>query len=256
VHLPVDAVRTDGNGPHIVFIHGTGRTGAEIPFALLCERVRATSYDRRGTPRWPLASDFGLPSVADHAADAVEIIESFAADPVHVCGLSFGGAVALEVMRYRPDLVRSAVLFEPAVPASDDEMPPACGLLDIFQRFVDCDNGEAAAELFCRRTLSAGEWERLAPNARASIRSMWRHIYCDLKASAAYRVRYDDLAGITQPVLLLRGERSPLRIQAPIGALERRLPNSRTAVVARAGHAIGVQAWRDFSTTLFDFVGA
>ena len=44
--------------------------------------------------------------------DAVALLERSATGPVHFCGLSMGGFVAMRMAARRPDLVRSLILIE------------------------------------------------------------------------------------------------------------------------------------------------
>lgn len=70
---------------------------------------RSTTYDARGVgdarsrtePPWP---------IADHAADAIELIEAVCTPPVFLVGLSMGSLIAQEICFTRPDLVRAAIV--------------------------------------------------------------------------------------------------------------------------------------------------
>jgi pimeloyl-ACP methyl ester carboxylesterase len=245
---------TDGNGPNVLFIHGTGRSRTHIPIGLLRERMRVICYDRRGTHSWPLADGDPYPSVEEHASDAAAIIDRLAAGPAHICGLSFGGIVALELALRRPALVRTLVLFEPPLPADDRDSPVSLPLQREFRALVAAGDPEQAAERFHRRALSDATWERLPERARQRARAMWRHIDCDLSAKAAYRLSYRTLAALTMPVLLARGGRSRATFAASTDALHRWLPRARTTVLPSAGHYLDVAAWPAFARVLCEFV--
>src|SRR3954465_3125729 len=97
----------------LVFSHGL-LWGTELfapQLAALRSRYRCIAWDHRGQGR----------SAADHRAcigmelgwqDAVHLIEALVAGPVHFCGLSMGGFVAMRMAARRPDLVRSLILLE------------------------------------------------------------------------------------------------------------------------------------------------
>src|SRR4051794_31602714 len=53
-------------------------------------------------------SDFGLAGYATALAGLIEPLDA----PAHVCGLSWGGTVVLELSRRRPELVATLVLAD------------------------------------------------------------------------------------------------------------------------------------------------
>jgi pimeloyl-ACP methyl ester carboxylesterase len=252
---PAAVVQTEGRGPDLVLVHGTASDAASFaPLArLLRERLRVTRYDRRGTPAWPVGAG-AAPLVDDHAEDLVELVARLGG-PVHVFGASFGAVVALELARRRPHLVKSAALFEPAL-GPDQELPAVPrALLAEFERAIARGEPERAAESFHRRLLSDAGWRRLPPQAKERARGLWRHIHADLAATAAHRVRAEDLAGLDLPCLLLRGGRSHEAFEAPVRALCEALPQARRAVLPRAGHQTFAAAWRELADALAAFAG-
>ena len=180
---PPQAVQSEGHGPSVVFIHGTAadKTSWRALVALIRERLRATVYDRRGTASWPIAREDPAPQVADHADDAADLIVSLGTAPVHVCGVSFGAVIALELMRRRPELVRGAVLFEPASPVPPD-------LLDAVERLVARGQPQRAGEYFSRSAIGTAAWNLLPGAARDDMRTRGLQIRDDLQANAAYSV--------------------------------------------------------------------
>jgi pimeloyl-ACP methyl ester carboxylesterase len=151
--------------------------------------------------------------------------------------------------------VRSAALFEPAL-GPDQELPAVPrALLAEFERAIARGEPETAAETFHRRLLSDAGWRRLSPEAKQRARALWRHIHADLVATAAWRVRAADLAGLELPVLLLRGGRSREAFEAPVRALCEALPRARRAVLPRASHQSFAAAWRELAEALAAFTG-
>ena len=100
-------------GETIAFSHGL-LWGTELfapQIAALRGRYRCIAWDHRGQGR----------SAADHRdtigmelvwQDAVQLLEALGTGPVHFCGLSMGGFVAMRMAARRPDLVRSLILLE------------------------------------------------------------------------------------------------------------------------------------------------
>ena len=71
-----------------------------------------------------------------------------------------------------------------------------------------------------------------------------------------YRVDYRRLAGITHPVLLLAGDRSPPFLATCLDALAAVLPRARRAVVRNAGHAMHIDNHRAFRAAVLAFTEA
>lgn len=108
-----------GQGAPVVFVHGgvsDHRTWQQQREAV-SSRYRAVSYTQRyfGTEAW----DKNGPkfSVQTHADDLAAFIRGLNAGPAHLVAWSYGGHIALNVALKNPDLVKSAFVFEPAVPS-------------------------------------------------------------------------------------------------------------------------------------------
>jgi pimeloyl-ACP methyl ester carboxylesterase len=106
-----------GRGEPIVFVHGA------VSDLRAWESVQETIPEERhficptlryfGTGEWP---DKGEQfRVATHADDLAAFIEVLQIEPVHLVGWSYGANVATAVALENPRLVRSLVLFEPAL---------------------------------------------------------------------------------------------------------------------------------------------
>jgi pimeloyl-ACP methyl ester carboxylesterase len=248
---PDSALRTEGSGPPVVFVHGTAGDAASLaPLSqLLRSRARVTRYDRRGTPGWP-AEPEAASTAADHAADLADLVAHLGGGPVHLFGTSFGAVVALELARRHPEWVRSAALFEPAAAGCEPAPPATAALLAEFETWIARGEPERAAERFQRRVLGDAAWRRLSPEARQRARGLWRHIHADLAAIATWRVAADELRRLPMPFLLLRGGRSRDAFEAPVRALANVLPRARRATIAGAGHQSFTGAWRELADAL------
>jgi len=254
VKPPAHAVETVGDGPDLLLIHGTAadRTSWRPLVRLLRDCFRITTYDRRGAGCWLFATDAGLPSVEEHAADAADIVLDCTSGPAFVFAISFGGAVALELMRQQPGSVRGAALFEPRLAPRDDLAGHPNPFLIEFERLVNDGQGEQAAEMFHRRLLSDAKWERLPESIKAQMRGVWRQIHGDLMANAAYRPRYGELGDIDVPVLLLRGEHTHSTFEPTLRALAAALPRAQKRIVPAASHHLDAKGWRELATVLIE----
>ncbi|HEX3764709.1 MAG TPA: alpha/beta hydrolase, partial [Kofleriaceae bacterium] len=108
-------------GQTIAFSHGLlwGTEQFAPQIAALRARYRCIAWDHRGQGQ--SAADrrncIGLELVWQ---DAALLLESLVHGPVHLCGLSMGGFVAMRMAARRPDLVRSLILLETS---ADPEQP-------------------------------------------------------------------------------------------------------------------------------------
>lgn len=128
-----------GSGQPVVFVHGalSDLRGWEPVRQEMAKRgesatkYRFIAYSQRyfGTHRW---TDSGKRfSAATHADDLVKFIAALDTGPVHLVGTSYGGLVVTTAAITTPTLVRSLVLYEPAL---------AC----VFPN--DSEDGKAARE--------------------------------------------------------------------------------------------------------------
>jgi pimeloyl-ACP methyl ester carboxylesterase len=239
------------NGPNLLLIHGTAAdaSGWAPLTRLLGAEARTIAYDRRGGPRWPSAAPL---CVADHVADAADLIGHLGAAPLYICGVSFGAVIALELMRAHPKLDRGAALFEPGVPDDDAVRAVQRSILAEFTRMADAGKGPEAAEQFHRRLLSDRAWNRLSADARDRARGRWSQILADLTAASSYDPRYPDLTCIDVPVLLLRGGRSRPVFEPVLRKLGGVLPRSQRRDLESAGHWVAGQAWSELAAALRD----
>jgi pimeloyl-ACP methyl ester carboxylesterase len=106
------AYRRAGEGPALVFIHGAGADSRvwQPQVDALSDEFTVVAWDEPGAGRSSdLPLGFGL---ADYASCLAELIEALELGPVHVAGLSWGGTVAQELYRHRPELVATLVLAD------------------------------------------------------------------------------------------------------------------------------------------------
>jgi pimeloyl-ACP methyl ester carboxylesterase len=103
-----------GSGPLLLLITG-GPTDAGMFTDLsrrLSDRYTVVSYDQRGHSRSVLDGDPEDLPVALHADDAAALLTALGDEPAYVYGNSGGGTIGLELIRRRPDRVRTLVAHE------------------------------------------------------------------------------------------------------------------------------------------------
>ncbi|MFD8749872.1 alpha/beta fold hydrolase [Kitasatospora sp. NPDC059577] len=117
--LTVNYAEIEGRtGEPVVLVHGNVSSGVfwHPTMAELPARYRPLAPDLRGfggTEPLPVDATRGL---RDHSEDLLSFLAALALGPVHLVGWSMGGGVVLQLLRDRPELVRSLTLVNPVSP--------------------------------------------------------------------------------------------------------------------------------------------
>ena len=101
-------VETIGNGPRVVFVHGSVANGAVTwePVRVLADRFTLVIPERSGYPPNPPLERIDFNDQADEIAELLE-------DGDHLVGHSYGGVVALLVAARAEGPIRSLTVSEP-----------------------------------------------------------------------------------------------------------------------------------------------
>jgi pimeloyl-ACP methyl ester carboxylesterase len=190
--------------------------------------------------------------VADTLAGLIEALEL---EPAHVGGLSWGGVVALELYRRRPELVGSLIL---------------CG------SYAGWKGSLPAAEIETRLEGLRGQLEAtdgfeaklpglFAPDPSPEVVAVMERIMADARPEtmrknsqtiAAADLR-DVLPGIAVPTLLIWGEQD---VRSPPDSVARQfrgaIPDSRLVLIADAGHVSNLERPELFNKAVRDFCRA
>jgi pimeloyl-ACP methyl ester carboxylesterase len=244
-----------GEGPPLVLVHGAAQDGRgwQPQLRTLADEFTVVAWDEPGAGR---SSDVpeGF-TLADYASCLSAVIEALALGPVHVAGLSWGGTVAQELYRHRPELVATLILVD-SYAGWKGSLPPE----EIRARIAGLDEMLAApAEQFDPTLpgLFAGDppaeavplLEQIAADVRpASLRTQLL-----VMAEADQR---DLLPHIGVPTLLIWGEldaRSPLSVARQ---LEKAIPDTRLVVIPGCGHVSNLEQPERFDQAVRDFCRA
>ncbi|MGP4019184.1 alpha/beta fold hydrolase [Saccharopolyspora sp. 5N708] len=116
VHLR-ETPGVSATAPTAVHLHGLAGSSTNWTdlAGLLSVRLRSIALDLPGFGLSEPAAGFNFTRQAN-AHVVIRFLEQLGAGPVHLCGNSFGAAVAAEVAALRPDLITSLTLISPAMP--------------------------------------------------------------------------------------------------------------------------------------------
>jgi pimeloyl-ACP methyl ester carboxylesterase len=240
-----------GSGPPLVLVHGATGDAREwrLQIAGLSEDFTVIAWDEPGAGRSSdVPPDFGLAGYATALAGLVETLGA----PAHVCGVSWGGTMTLELYRRRPDLVAALVLAD-TYAGWKGSLPEQ----ELRARVVGAERMLTAPAGRLNLTfpgLFAGEPSRdvkeLLDAVAADVRP--ESVRVALGAVAVADLR-DVLPRIAVPTLLVWGEldaRSPLRVAHEFA---RAIPHAELVVIPGAGHMSNLERPDEFNAAVRAF---
>jgi pimeloyl-ACP methyl ester carboxylesterase len=178
----------------LICIHGGLDRGAS--FGRLARRLETfdvVAYDRRGYQR---SRDLAPLSLEHHIGDLLAIARTEAArGPVLFFGHSYGGVVALGAALVDPTLAQLVLAYEAPLPwilARVSSRPPLTS------------DAAKESEIFFKRLVSPGAWDRLSQTERQSRRLDGPALVSDLTTLTT--VPPFNLADLTTPTVLLHGD--------------------------------------------------
>ncbi len=247
-------VREIGKGPAIVLVHGFPLDGAMWSGVAraLSPRFHVFKPDLPGRGN----SDAPAPASVEAHADFLEAILNEIDGPVGLAGFSFGGYVALALMKRRPEKVRALALVDTRASADDDAGKAKRNETITAVR----ENGAAPlvesmpAKLLSPESLGRAD---LVERVRRIIsRQKPETIEADLAAMRDRPDSNDLLREIAVPTLVVVGERDALTPPADSEAMAAAIPNVRLVVVAGAGHLTPMERPKAVAEALGEFFAA
>ena len=250
------AYRRAGSGPALFLAHGGGSDGREWHRQLeeLADEFTVVAWDEPGAGSSAEPPDaYGL---ADYADTLAGLIEALDLAPAHVGGLSWGGVVAQEVYRRRPEVVRTLILcdtyagWKGSLPAEEVEARVAGVMksLDVpDEEFEPVIPGLFAAD---PDPEVVAELARIEADASpVSFRRLVTAIAeCDLS---------DQLPRIAVPTLLIWGAEDA---RSPVDTVARQfreaIPGSELVVLPGAGHMSSMERPAEFNAAVREFCRA
>lgn len=243
-------------GETIAWSHGL-LWGTELfapQIAALRGRYRCLAWDHRGQGK----------SGADHRAtigmellwqDAVRVLEQLGGGPVHLCGLSMGGFVAMRMAARRPDLVRSLMLLETSADPEPLENVGRYRLLTTVTRLVGAGpiKGRIAPIMLGKTLL--GDPARKAELAgfldvMARRRDIWRAVNGVIDRAGVY----DELARITAPTVVMVGSEDVATPRPKAERIVGAIRGARLVEIPRAGHSSPVEEPAAVTAAISEFL--
>lgn len=236
-------VEVSGAGQPLVMLHGWGMHGGiwqeaatELARDLEIHNVDLPGHGLSGKARDAAAHAYSLDAIVDALCDAFT-------EPVNVLGWSLGGIIAQRWAQREPNRVRRLVLMA-STPCFATRADWVAGmspeLLDQFgidlahhfaetlRRFLGLQLRGSEGEREVLATLRARLFSRGEPDMPALLGGLAILRDADLRSG---------LGGITQPALIIAGERDRLTPAAASRYMAQAMPNARVVEIAGAAHA-------------------
>jgi pimeloyl-ACP methyl ester carboxylesterase len=236
-------IRERGSGEPVVFVHGAmgDECAAAVQEPSLINHYRVIDYHRRGYGRSeiPIMSV----SVAEQVDDLSTILRYLGIKKAHLVGQSYGGVILLQMALDHPEVVQSLALLEAALPADFSKSPEFLSVVEKAGTHYQAGDKESAMQTFGEgvagtdyrsrfdQTLPPGYFERWVAAADTVFQS-------DLPGIGVWQFGQAEAARITQPVLNMRGDKTPANFRASFENLAAWLPQAENFIVPDSSHAM------------------
>jgi pimeloyl-ACP methyl ester carboxylesterase len=238
------AYREEGSGPSLVLVHGSpadSRAWARVaPF--LRDRFRLVMPDLPGYGGSDRLPDQPKGRAALMGAGVARLIESCGA-PVVLVGHSYGGLVALQAaLQAKSGAIGRLVVFEPMFMRGlqilgDPLLAAATDYFGDYCRRVDAGEDGAVRHMI-DYWFGEGAYARLPEPVRGYLNANAPRNVLDVRSSFNDTATAEQFAALSQPVLMVYGDRSPPVIPAMGRALLKLVPHARMEVLAGANHGM------------------
>jgi pimeloyl-ACP methyl ester carboxylesterase len=230
-------------GETIAFSHGLLWTTAQFAsqIAALRARYRCIAWDHRGQGR----------SAADHREcisielvwqDAVRLIQKVIGGPVHFCGLSMGGFVAMRMAARRPELVRSLILLETSAdPEAIENIARYRLLTRVLKLLGPKIIKNRVAPIMLGKTLIADKARRKDLAAFVDLMSQRRDIWRAVNGVVDRAGIHDELGRITAPTLVVVGDEDVATPRPKAERIVAGIAGAKLVTIPRAGHSSPVE---------------
>jgi pimeloyl-ACP methyl ester carboxylesterase len=227
---------------------------------VLTDRYQLIRYHKRG---WMGSTHTASPvSVADHAADAVALLDHLGLRRAHIAGHSSGAAVAAQLALDHSEAVHTLVLLElsllsvPAAEAFFQQVGPA------FEAYGGGDHEQALAIFMS--AVSGLDWptcravlEQLLPGAvTQAIKDADTFFGTELPALTQWVFGSEQAAAIHRPVLSVLGAKTqPLWVDVA-DFLRSALPYVEDCTIDGVGHLLHIESPQPVANAMAQFFGA
>ncbi len=240
----VSALQWGDATPRVVFFHGGGQNAHTWDTVIVGLGVPALAVDLpgHGHSAW---RDDGNYSPQNNAAAVAPVLGDLAPDADLIVGMSLGGLTAIGLGAVAPQLVRELVLVDVTpsamkrVTEMTKEQQGTVALMQGDREFPSFDTileiTTAAAPHRDRKSLRRGVFH----NTKQLDNGQWTWRWDTIREFPDFDSLWDDVAGLSAPITLVRGGTSGFVTDEDADELGRRATQFRGVhVVEKSGHSV------------------
>ncbi len=239
------AYEVRGSGEPVLLIHGTVFADDFAPVAAQprAQPYKLIRYHRRGfgqSSHIPGPAD----SIAQHAADALALLNELGISRAHVVGHSFGAAVALQLALYARRVAQSLTLLEPLLPGVPEASEAATVVRPLVERFR---RGEANAALDALLRFLQGDQYRTEIESNLGDRALEQALAdaptifnSEVPAIESWQFERDQARHMTAPVMFMIGDQTRDFYRSSHDTLLKWFAAPEQMVVYRGGHLLHI----------------
>jgi pimeloyl-ACP methyl ester carboxylesterase len=256
-----------GEGEPVVFVHGSVGDYRvwEAQMEAFSENHRVIALSRRfaypNDQELKASNDY---SVTAHATDLVQFLEKLEDGPVHLVGHSYGAFTSLVATLDHPELVKSLTLGEPPLSSIIMDRPESEEMMSGLINYVFApadkaftqDDEESAVAIFIEGVLADSTYYDNAPQEERDLMlSNTPELRAIVSGADLFpNLSCSDLQELDIPVLLVKGDQSPLFLRMIIDRLSTCLPNNEVLELPNTSHGLEYQNPEGFNAGVLDFI--
>jgi 3-oxoadipate enol-lactonase len=227
-----------GIGTPIVLLHGLGSTKeAWVPQHELANKYRLVIPDLRGHGETVINENF---TIKNFALDIIHLLEHLNIPSAFICGFSFGGIVAQELYKQRPDLVKGLILSN-----TTSYIPPF-----LANSMINMSQQELIEHIVSTGLYDASYKEE----ARKTFHI--RDTYMEsVKASIGVNY-FSVLPTIKKPVLLIGSTHDKVTPSLNLYMMKTFIRRAQIAILQDTGHLSNIEKKDLFNQHIEDFIAA
>jgi 3-oxoadipate enol-lactonase len=230
---------------------GTSLEMWDDQFEALSERYELIRFDARGHGKSTLGTREDL-TMEQLARDAVAVLDACGVARAHLCGLSIGGMMAMQIATLWPDRVLKIALASTA---------PYMPTREMWQTRIDTVRAQGVAPLIdaILARWFTPEFRAAQPQTIERIRAMLLETNPKGYAALATAIRDMDqresIRAITAKALVIGGTKDPSTTPADAKLIADSIPDARL-VMLEGQHLVNIERAAEFTTAVLDFLAA
>ena len=249
--------KATGTGPALVLVHGhpfdhTMWYSQVVDFS---DNFQVITPDLRGFGNSSLP-DPAATKFEDYATDVLCLMDSLGIENFHLCGLSMGGQIVMEMFRQAPSRIKTLIFADTFAGLDSPEGKQT--RYNTANRLEKEGMGPYAREVIYKMIMP-GHVESM-PEMSAGLLKMMENAPAAGAAVAlrarAERINYlaEVLPKIDIPVLVIVGRKDEFTPVAKAEELRDNLKNCRLVIIENAGHLPGMEQPEEFNKAVLDFL--